>query len=170
GLKLPKRMQADLSRVVQELADTTSRELNAGDIWSAFTQHYCLGADQPLKLLDYQETGPAGDRLFLGKVALDGAERTVSGRGNGLISSVLAALREEMGIDLDVTDYSEHAIGTGRDVQAAAYVECMSSDGHVVFGVGLDSDIATASVQAVLSAANGLSRRASAGATKASVA
>ncbi|WP_443971657.1 2-isopropylmalate synthase [Sphingobium sp. CR28] len=161
GLKLPKRMQADLSRVVQELADTTSRELNAGDIWTAFTQHYCLGADQPLKLLDYQETGPAGDRLFLGKIALNGAERTVSGRGNGLISSVLAALREEMGIDLDVTDYSEHAIGTGRDVQAAAYVECMSSDGHVVFGVGLDSDIATASVQAVLSAANGLARRAS---------
>ncbi len=69
GLKLPKRMQGDFSRIVQELADRSSRELHASDIWGAFEAHYCLGADQPYKLIDYQESGPAGSRVFVGKIA-----------------------------------------------------------------------------------------------------
>ncbi len=160
GLKLPKRMQGDFSRIIQDLADTTSRELHAADIWTAFENHYCLGGEQPLTLIDYQETGPAGNRVFVGKVAQGGEARSVSGRGNGLLSSVLAALRDELGIGLEVVDYSEHAIGEGTDVNAAAYVECKTDDGRTIFGVGLDSDVATASVQAILSAANGLARAA----------
>ncbi|HWJ69858.1 MAG TPA: 2-isopropylmalate synthase [Sphingobium sp.] len=160
GLKLPKRMQADFSRVVQEVADQTSRELHAADIWEAFQTHYCLSEGQPFQLVDYVESaGQPGNRVFTGKIAHDGEERHVSGRGNGLISSVVDALREELGIDIEVVDYSEHAIGKGSDVQAAAYVECRTDDGHTVFGVGLDTDVATASVQAVLSVANGLERR-----------
>ncbi|MBO9576078.1 MAG: 2-isopropylmalate synthase [Sphingobium sp.] len=158
GLKLPKRMQGDFSKVVQDLADKTSRELHAADIWTAFENHYCLGADQPYKLIDYHESGPAGHRVFVGKIALDHEERSISGRGNGLISSVLSALREELGVDLEVVDYSEHAIGAGTDVNAAAYVECRTGDGRTIYGVGLDADVATASVQAILSAANGLAR------------
>ena len=154
GLKLPKRMQADFSRVVQALADQTSRELNASDIWTAFEDHYRLSGDQAYRLIDYNETGHAGDRIFTGKIAHAGGERSISGRGNGLISSVLAALRDDLGIDLEVADYSEHAIGAGTNVAAAAYVECRTSDGRTIFGIGTDTDIATASVQAVLSAAN----------------
>jgi 2-isopropylmalate synthase len=157
GLKLPKRMQADFSRVVQGLADQTSRELNAADIWAAFEDHYRLSGDQPYKLIDYNETGHAGDRIFTGKIAHKGGERSISGRGNGLISSVLAALRDDLGVDLEIADYSEHAIGVGTDVAAAAYVECRTPDGRTVFGIGTDTDIATASVQAVLSAANSIS-------------
>ncbi|WP_070152280.1 2-isopropylmalate synthase [Sphingobium phenoxybenzoativorans] len=159
GLKLPKRMQADFSRVVQELADSTSRELGAADIWDAFGKHYRVSGDQPYTLVDYHETGPAGDRVFVGKIGFEGGERSISGRGNGLISGVLAALRDELGIDLEVADYSEHAIGVGTDVNAAAYVECRTPDGVTIFGVGMDCDVATASVQAVLSAANGLAAR-----------
>jgi len=157
GLKLPKRMQADFSRVVQGLADQTSRELNAADIWAAFEDHYRLSGDQPYTLIDYNETGHAGDRIFTGKIAHKGGERSISGRGNGLISSVLAALRDDLGVDLEIADYSEHAIGVGTDVAAAAYVECRTPDGRTVFGIGTDTDIATASVQAVLSAANSIS-------------
>ncbi|HEX7782725.1 MAG TPA: 2-isopropylmalate synthase [Sphingobium sp.] len=156
GLKLPKRMQADFSRVVQELADSTSRELGAADIWEAFGQHYRIGGEQPYTLVDYHETGPAGDRVFVGKIGFEGGERSISGRGNGLISGVLAALRDELGLELEVADYSEHAMGAGTDVHAAAYVECRTPDGRTIFGVGMDCDVATASVQAVLSAANGL--------------
>jgi len=162
GLKLPKRMQADFSRIVQDLADRTSRELVAADIWTAFEGYYCLGTDQPFKLIDYQESHQphaGGNRLFVGKIALNGVEQTVSGRGNGLISSVLAALRDNCGIDLEVEDYNEHAIGHGSDVQAAAYVECKTPAGKKIFGVGMDADVATASVQAILSAANGLAAR-----------
>ncbi|MDF0541641.1 2-isopropylmalate synthase [Sphingobium sp. H39-3-25] len=159
GLKLPKRMQADFSRVVQALADQSSRELNATDIWGAFERHYNLGADQPYKLLDYHESGAAGDRVFVGKIGFEGGERSISGRGNGLISGVLAALRDELGITLEIADYSEHAIGAGTNVNAAAYVECRTPDGTTIFGVGTDEDVATASVKAVLSAANGLAAR-----------
>ena len=154
GLKLPKRMQADFSKVVQALADQSSRELNASDIWTAFEDHYRLSGDQPYRLIDYNETGHAGDRIFTGKIAHKGGERSISGRGNGLISSVLAALRDDLGVDLEVADYSEHAIGAGTDVAAAAYVECRTPDGRTIFGIGTDTDVATASVQAVLSAAN----------------
>ena len=154
GLKLPKRLQADFSAHVQRLADTAGRELNAADIWALFAATYLAGEGDRFVLRDYEESGTAGDRLFVGRVAVDGADRSISGRGNGLISGVVAALGESTGAPLDVVDYNEHAIGHGADAQAAAYVECRMADGRTVFGVGLDTDIATASVRAVLSAAN----------------
>ncbi len=154
GLKLPKRLQADFSRHVQRLADETSREMNAGDIWGLFEATYLARVEDRFVLLDYTESGSVGDRLFVGHVAVDGEERSISGRGNGLISGVIDALGGSTGPALDVVDYSEHAIGHGADAQAAAYVECRTSDGRTVFGVGIDADIATASVRAVLSAAN----------------
>jgi 2-isopropylmalate synthase len=154
GLKLPKRLQADFSRHVQALADETSRELNAADIWGAFERTYLPGTNDRFVLRDYDETGSVGDRLFVGRVAIDGEERSLSGRGNGLISGVIAALAESTGPNLDVADYAEHAIGHGAGAQAAAYLECRTADGRTVWGVGIDTDIATASVRAVLSAAN----------------
>ncbi len=156
GLKLPKRLQADFSRHVQALADETSRELDAADIWQAFARTYRLDGEQHFALQAYEETrAPNGDRIFAGHVDAGGEARSVSGRGNGLISSVLAALEGGFGIALSVVDYSEHAIGTGSDARAAAYVECRDAEGRTHWGVGIDEDVATASVRAVLSAANG---------------
>lgn len=154
GLKLPKRLQADFSRHVQALADETSRELNAADIWGAFERTYLPGDKDRFVLRDYDETGSVGDRRFVGRVAIDGEERSLSGRGNGLISGVIAALADTTGPALDVVDYAEHAIGHGAGAQAAAYLECRTADGRIVWGVGIDTDVATASVRAVLSAAN----------------
>lgn len=154
GLKLPKRLQADFSRHVQQLADETSRELNADDIWGKFEDSYLPAPADRFVLVDYEESGTVGNRVFVGKVTIDGEVRSLSGRGNGLISGVIAALAESTGPTLSIVDYSEHAIGVGTDVQAAAYVECKLADGRTVFGVGIDADVATASVRAVLSAAN----------------
>ncbi|MBB5710403.1 2-isopropylmalate synthase [Sphingomonas xinjiangensis] len=154
GLKLPKRMQADFSRHVQALADETSRELNAADISGLFETVYLPGERDRFALVDYAESGAAGARTFAGSLSVDGAVRSVGGRGNGLISSVIDALRETCGVVLDVVDYNEHAIGHGSDAQAAAYLECRTADGEIVFGAGIDADVATASVRAVLSAAN----------------
>lgn len=154
GLKLPKRLQADFSRHVQAMADATSRELNAADIWGGFEATYLPRDDDRFVLRDYEESGTAGQRTFIGRVLVAGEERSISGRGNGLISSVIAALADTTGPALEVIDYNEHAIGHGADAQAAAYVEARTADGRIVFGVGLDTDIATASVRAVLSAAN----------------
>lgn len=154
GLKLPKRMQAEFSKHVQALADETSRELNAADIWALFERVYLPGEKDRIALVDYEESGSAGSRVFVGRISIDGDSRSISGRGNGLISGVVDALAGSTGPRLDVVDYSEHAIGGGADAQAAAYVECRTEDGRTVFGVGIDADIATASVRAVLSAAN----------------
>jgi 2-isopropylmalate synthase len=155
GLKLPKKMQASFSHVVQALADETSRELAADDIWQAFEATYLATEGKRFQLVDWHETHSGADRIFAGKLTIDGTERSVSGRGNGLMSSVIAALAESGGPLMDIVDYSEHAIGQGSNVQAAAYVECRTADGKSLFGCGLDTDVATASVRAILSAANG---------------
>jgi len=88
------------------------------------------------------------------KIAVEGGEQSVSGRGNGLISSVVATLEDSFGVKLEVRDYAEHSMGKSSDARAAAYVECLRPDGSTVWGVGIDEDVATASVRAVLSAAN----------------
>ena len=155
GLKLPKRMQANFSLVVQALADETSRELGADDIWGAFETAYLSEDGKRFQLVDWSESHAGADRVFAGKLTVDGGARSVSGRGNGLMSSVVAALAESGGPVMDIVDYSEHAIGHGSDAQAAAYVECRTPDGKSLFGCGLDTDVATASVRAILSAANG---------------
>ena len=157
GLKLPKKMQAHFSRHVQQMADETGRELQAEDIWDVFQRVYCLNTPQHFQLLDYEETlAPNGERIFAGKITVDGQEKSVSGRGNGLLSSVVSTLQDSFGLKLDIADYSEHAMGQGSTVRAAAYVECVTDTGKTVWGVGIDEDVATASVRAVLSAANAL--------------
>ena len=138
GLKLPKRLQADFSRHVQALADETSRELDAADIWALFQRTYRLGGDQPFALQAYEESrAPGGERIFAGHIAMGGASRSVSGRGNGIISSVLSAMKEGCGIDLDVADYSEHAIGKGSATRAAASPATPNRDGPFLFLPGL---------------------------------
>jgi 2-isopropylmalate synthase len=156
GLRLPKPLQADFSRVVQKLADETSRELTTMDIWAAFERAYHLTGGV-FELIGFEETGASRadqQRMFIGELRLDGNPITIRGRGNGLISSLLAALEASCGVKLDVADFQEHAVGAGGDAQAASYVQCRTADGRTLFGVGLDADVATASVKAVLSAAN----------------
>lgn len=155
GLKLPKKMQADFSQHVQRLADELGRELNADDIWTAFTLAYHVQTERKyFQLLDYSESRAAdGTRVFTGKISVNGVERSVSGRGKGLIASVVTTLEENFDLNIKVLDYTEHAMGAGRDARAAAYLMC-ETDGKVIWGCGIDEDVATASVRAVLSAAN----------------
>jgi 2-isopropylmalate synthase len=159
GLKLPKRMQANFSITAQELSDTSGGELSSQDIWQAFEGRYHLKGDGRFRLIDFQESQSQqqqNERIFIGKVRIDGVETPVTGRGNGLISSLANALEGALGGPLDIIDYSEHAIGHGTDAKAAAYVECRVGTGPVLYGVGISGDVATASVRAILSAANSL--------------
>jgi len=156
GLKLPKKMQADFSPHVQRMADRLGRELNAADIWEAFrTAYHVQTRPKHFQLVEYEERRASdGTRLFTGTIAVEGQEQTVSGRGNGLISSVVSTIEDAFGLSLEVVDYTEHALTTGRDSRAAAYLECRTAEGRTIWGCGIDEDIATASVRAVLSAAN----------------
>ena len=156
GLKLPKKMQADFSPHVQRMADELGRELNAADIWQAFREAYHVQTrNKHFQLIDYEERRASdGSRLFSGTIEVDGEHQSVSGRGNGLISSVLSTLEEAFGLQLEIVDYVEHALTTGRDSRAAAYLECRTLSGETIWGCGIDEDVATAGVRAVLSAAN----------------
>ena len=156
GLKLPKKMQADFSKAVQNMADELGRELNAADIWDAFRKTYHVQTHpKHFQLVDYEETRASdGTRIFAGTIAVEGQEQRVSGRGNGLISSVVSTIEDAFGLHLEICDYTEHALGTGRDARAAAYLECRDGAGNTIWGCGIDEDVATASVRAVLSAAN----------------
>ncbi len=156
GLKLPKRMQAAIAPHVQALADSGGRELSSDDIIAVFDAVYLTQEGKRLRLIDWAESHTGVDRIFVGTLSIDGREARISGRGKGLMSSVIAALSDAGGPMMEILDYSEHAMGQGTDVRAAAYVECRLADGRVVFGAGVDQDVATASVRAILSAANGV--------------
>ncbi|MGB3878072.1 MAG: 2-isopropylmalate synthase [Shinella zoogloeoides] len=156
GLKLPRPLQIDFSRRVQAFADDTGKEITAETIWALFCDVYHLDGNADFELLGYKDGRAARNgeaRVFAGRIRHRGRELAITGRGNGLISSALSALQTGCGIDLDVVDYHEHSLKRGTFAQAAAYIECRTRDGRKVFGVGIDTDIATASVRAVLSAA-----------------
>ncbi len=157
GLKLPRAMQVDFSRRVQLLADETKRELTAEDIWKAFVDAYHVDDFERFELVDYEggfRRGTGTERIFTGRIRHGNQDVVVSGRGNGLVSAVLAAIAEAFAVELSVMDYQEHALRRGSDAQAVAYLQCVRPDGSQVFGVGIDADVATATVKAVLSAAS----------------
>lgn len=160
GLKLPRRFQVDFSRKVQEITDASARELSSNEIWEAFRQTYRLDGAQTYELIEYEQQGgpmrSGAERVFVGRIIHNGIEASVMGRGNGLISSAIKALNDHYDLGLEVIDYAEHALHKGALSQAVAYIECKTRDDRRVYGVGIDADIATASVKAVLSAASGL--------------
>jgi 2-isopropylmalate synthase len=158
GLKLPRKFQVDFSRKVQDITDASAKELSGGDIWEAFQRAYYLTGPQGYELIEYEHAGPVrsdAKRTFTGRIIKDGVETSVVGHGNGLISSAVRGLNAHYDLGLEVIDYAEHALHKGTESQAVAYVECKSGD-RTIFGVGIDHDVATASIKAVLSAANAL--------------
>jgi 2-isopropylmalate synthase len=154
GLDLPRNLQIEFSKRVQEVADRTGKELTSPDIWSLFEQTY-LSLDG-IRLGDYSlyPEPRVGERRIAATIAADGVERRIEGVGNGPIAAFVDALRRGCGVDLTVLDYHEDAVSAGADAQAAAYVQIRSNGNGSLYGVGIDSDIVTASLKAVASAAS----------------
>jgi 2-isopropylmalate synthase len=151
-LDLPRRLQIEFSRVVQDHTDAAGGEVTPEAMWRYFTQTY-LDRDAPLRLDSVHTSSAAGEKDQLTvDVFLDGEHRTLEGTGNGPIAAFVDALGT-VGHDVRVLDYAEHALSAGGDAHAAAYVEC-AVNGQVLWGVGLDPNIVTASLKAVVSAVN----------------
>ena len=162
-LDLPRRLQIEFMKVIQGITDTTGKEITPEEIWRAFEITY-LGPKAGLELIetdtsDHAGTGAAGTKLQA-VVRAGGVQRTIVGTGNGPIAALTDALARECGISLQVVDYVEHAVGAGSDAMAVAYIEAAGEKGAAVWGVGLHSNILTASLRAVVSAANRLPLRA----------
>ncbi|CAI9411228.1 2-isopropylmalate synthase [Aestuariimicrobium sp. T2.26MG-19.2B] len=153
-LNLPRRLQIEFSRAVQSHADADGGEVNAAQMWDYFDNEYLTGGKY--KLVKASSSSQDGEHEIHAVVEVAGERREVSGRGNGPLSAFIDAITER-GLVVRVLDYSEHALTTGGDAQAAAYVEAEVGEGddaQVLWGVGIDSDIVTATIKAVLSAVN----------------
>ena len=159
-LELPRRLQIEFSRIVQGLTDEEGGEISGAEIWAAFRAEY-LERRTPLALNSVHTSSAAGERDALSvNVYVDGQIHTLQGEGNGPIAAFVAALNDVPstrsgpgGYDVRVLDYAEHALSSGGDAIAAAYVECAIGE-QILWGVGLDANIVTASLKAVISAIN----------------
>jgi len=155
-LDLPRRLQIEFSGVVQRGVDQDGGEVSPAELWSRFQDEYLpsdSGSWGRFELVSVHSDS-AVDRASKLSVLLrdDGREVTVEGQGNGPIAAFTEAL-SELGVDIRVLDYHEHALSAGGDARAAAYVECAVGE-RVLWGVGLDPSIVTASLKAVVSAVN----------------
>lgn len=153
-LDLPRRAQIEFSRVVQQHTDAEGGEVVPDAIWQMFRAEY-LDREAPLKLNSVHTSSAAGEKDALDvNVYVDGRMQSLHGEGNGPIAAFVNAINElPQGWDVRVLDYAEHALSAGGDAVAAAYVECLVRD-QVYWGVGIDANIVTASLKAVISAVN----------------
>jgi 2-isopropylmalate synthase len=155
GLALPRLLQIEFSQVVQAIADDTGKELSAADLHAAFVQEY-VARDAPIAYIDHRaghaSAEGAGEHLTA-RLSIDGVETLLSGTGNGPVDAFVHALREGVGADVHVLAYHEHATGTGEDATAVAYVQLRAGT-RTVYGVGLDPNIVTATLKAVIAALN----------------
>ena len=153
-LDLPRRAQIEFSRVVQQHTDAEGGEVVPDAIWAMFRAEY-LDREAPLKLNSVHTSSAAGEKDALDvNVYVEGEMQSLHGEGNGPIAAFVNAINElPQGWDVRVLDYAEHALSAGGDAVAAAYVECLVRD-QVYWGVGIDANIVTASLKAVISAVN----------------
>lgn len=151
GLVLPRRLQIEFSRAVQRVTDETGGEVAANDIHTIFNNEY-LNAVTPYQYRNHHIDESQGNGAVHIRVELerDGQPLSLQGTGNGPIDAFVNAL----GMDIKLMDFHEHAIGAGANANAASYMELRVNNGPTRFGVGIDGNIVTASLRAILSAVN----------------
>ena len=148
GLQLPRRLQIEFSQVVQQEMDALGTEFTAPDLWNIFRKEFGLDAQQAPQ---YRIEEADGVVNLTAKLQWNGQERVLQGKGTGPIDAFVQALSEATGHSVRVMNYSEHAVGEGASAQAVAYVEVRVDDSHTVYGVGMDANIVSASIRAILS-------------------
>src|SRR5689334_19025927 len=158
GLALPRRLQIEFSQAIQKITDGEGGEVTPKEMWNVFAVEY-LSSIRPLERIKQRVDASEDDSGVTGitaTVKINGVETEISGQGNGPLAAFVHALGT-VGFDVAVLDYSEHAMSSGDDAQAAAYVEA-SVSGRTVWGVGIAPSITSASLRAVVSAVNRAAR------------
>ncbi|MDO9379087.1 MAG: 2-isopropylmalate synthase [Nocardioidaceae bacterium] len=151
-LDLPRRLQIEFSRVVQQLTEGEAGEISGDAIWAAFRREY-LDRDDAYTFegVRSQVSADGRDEMTV-DLTVRGEPQSFKGEGNGPVAAFVDGMRSA-GAHIRVLDYSEHALSAGGDARAAAYVEAEVGD-EIVWGVGIDANIVVASLRAVVSAAN----------------
>jgi 2-isopropylmalate synthase len=152
GLELPRRLQIEFSQVVQTVMDATGKELTAQDLYALFEQEYGIGTIRAPGHQVLEETqGPDGRLVTIAaEVQVAGRDLSIRGAGTGPIDAFVHGLSTAVGDNVRVLDYHEHAIGAGANARAVAYLELRIGE-QTLFGVGMDSDIVSASLKAIVS-------------------
>ena len=154
GLQLPRGLQQDFSRIVQLQTDAHGQEMTHHALWQLFCQHF--GLTQPARRLLEAEShsDEKGETRFKARVQDGGQTLTLEGKGNGLLSAAVAALRQRYDLAISIEDYHEHTLGKRSDSRSVTYISCINARGERAWGVGIDNDVARASLQALLNAAH----------------
>ena len=152
GLELPRRLQIEFSQVVQGVMDDSGKELTAQDIWQLFENEYGIGRiPAPSHHIVDESRGATRSLTLSAEVLCLGEQVQVQGSGSGPIDAFVNGFNASTGRSVRVLDYHEHAVGEGANAQAVAYLELRIDDDQTLFGVGMDSNIVTASLRAIIS-------------------
>jgi 2-isopropylmalate synthase len=155
GLDLPRALQIEFSKKVQAVTEASGTEIKPGELWDVFTRTY-LPDDAGIRLISSEVSSGEKGTSVVAQVLVDGQHRTISGQGNGPVAALVNGLRSELGLEVAVEDYHEHSLTAGSEASAVAYVQATGTNGEKTWGVGMDSSILNASLEAVISAANRL--------------
>jgi 2-isopropylmalate synthase len=151
GLELPRRLQIEFSSSVQAVMDVQGKELSSADIWALLRDAYHLGEGEVVIGDQHIDEQADGRMRLAATLRAGGCTLSLQGEGNGPVDAFVNALQQATGVPLAVLDYHEHAIGAGAAARAAAYLELRIADTRTLFGVGIDANIVTASMKAVVS-------------------
>jgi 2-isopropylmalate synthase len=153
GIRLPRKLQIELSRIVQKISDAKGGEVTSPEIWEAFKVEY-IDRRSPLAHRGHRDDSDEESNRLTATVSKDGVDHLFSGEGNGPIEAFLAGFQSEFGVKVRIVDYEEHAIGDGANARAVCFVEAQIGDRPPVFGVGMHGNIVSASLNAIVSAVN----------------
>ncbi|YBV96900.1 2-isopropylmalate synthase [Phyllobacteriaceae bacterium JZ32] len=156
GLNLPRNLQVEFRDVIQQITDEEGKELPSKRIHEAFQKIYVEQPGARLKFIDhhtYPDPERKGRRIMSAEITDNGETKRIEGVGTGPIDGFVDALSHYLGIKLSVVDYSEHSLRQGSDASAVCYME-IAHPGGKTFGVGINDNIVTASLEAIIAAAN----------------
>ena len=153
GFVLPRRLQIEFSQAIQHVTEDTGTEISPAEMWNVFSDEYLDPA--AIELIGHEMTHSGDADTIMAQLRVDGEDVMIKGTAKGPIAAFVSGLRDELGIEIDVFDYSEHAVTSGAGASAVAYVETKSPSGATRWGVGVDESILTAGLRAVVSAVNG---------------
>jgi 2-isopropylmalate synthase len=157
GFELPRWLQIEFSRVVQQVTEVSGQEIKPDEIWELFNQHY-LNSDKVISLEDFSIKKAEGRETFNAKIDYFGKELSISGEGDGVLNAFVTGLKEAIKIDFEIMEYGEHALGQGADAEAVTYIQ-LKCDGRRYSGVAISNDIIASSLNAFMGAASQLLRQ-----------
>jgi 2-isopropylmalate synthase len=152
GIELPKEMQREFGPLANDEVDRLGREVTAAELRGIFAREY-MDRAEPWKLIHFHADGVDGVFECRASAVRDGKEVRVAGKGNGPIAAFVNALKEQ-GVSFEVTNFKQHALSSGSEASAIAYVQIKLADGRTKWGAGIDTNIELAPIKAVLSAVN----------------